>query len=58
MISPLQPSDKTIMPLRGEGNQPVKPPHVINLKFEGDGFYSQEQIRQLISRITQLQPFA
>jgi len=39
------------MPLRGEGNQPPKPPHIINVKFSGDGFYSQKQIKQAMSEI-------
>lgn len=54
MISPVQripQTDKTIMPLRGEGNQPLKPPHIINVEIKGGGPIPQYQVKELIKMI-------
>jgi len=44
-------NDKTLMPLRGEGNQPPKPPHIINLELQGNGLMSTDKIKELINHI-------
>lgn len=56
MTSPIQrtsQTDKTLMPLRGEGNQPPKPQRIINLQFTGNGLMSKEDVKFFIEEIKQ-----